>query len=331
MHIHDLISILKPDPVIIQTHNYPDPDALASAYGLQYLLKHFGTKAKLCHVGNVERASVEYIVERFGINLDCFSDNYDMIETDQIILVDGQKFNANMTDLPGDEIACIDHHPIFINRDCEYKYSDIRVVGACSSIIASYFFESNIEIPKEVATILLYGLQTDTDYMTRGVKDLDIDMFAKLYAISDHSVLHKFANKRLELKDLKAFADAIHSIKLYDPQVAFARIDFACPDALLGQIADFILSLAEVDTAIIYCMRPYGVKFSARTSRRRIHCGNLLNDILTPYGSGGGHASMAGGFAAYDKLPDLCSEKNISAIEYLVEHTVLNYIKKQYE
>ena len=78
-------------------------------------------------------------------------------------------------------------------------------------------------------------------------------------------------------------------------------------------------------------MRPYGVKFSARTSRRRIHCGNLLNDILTPYGSGGGHASMAGGFAAYDKLPDLCSEKNISAIEYLVEHTVLNYIKKQYE
>lgn len=328
MHIQDLVSILGPAPVIIQTHNYPDPDALASAYGLQRLLQHFGVDAKLCHVGSVERASLEYIVERFGIDLDCFSDDYAMAETDQIILVDGQKFNANMTDLPGDEIACIDHHPTFGDRDCGYKYSDIRIVGACSSLIASYYFEAGVEMPKEVATILLYGLQTDTDYMTRGVKDLDIDMFSKLYAISDHAVLHKFANKRLELGDLRAFAEAINAIKLYDPQVAFARINFACPDALLGQIADFILSLAEVDTAIIYCMRSHGIKFSARTSEQHIHCGNLLKDVLAPYGGGGGHASMAGGFAAYDKLPGIGPD-DVSAIESLVENAVLENIKHQ--
>lgn len=103
---------------------------------------------------------------------------------------------------------------------------------------------------------------------------------------------------------------------------------FHCPDALLGQIADFVLSLAEVDTAIIYCMRQNGVKFSARTTKRRLHCGNLLHDVLAQYGSGGGHACMAGGFAPYEKLPFIVDDRQKS-IGGLVEQAVLEYISKK--
>ena len=61
------------------------------------------------------------------------------------------------------------------------------------------------------------------------------------------------------------------------------------------------------------------VEFSVRTSKRRIHCGNLLNEVLNPRGCGGDHASTAGGFAAYDKLPGLGPE-----------NAMLDYINRQY-
>ena len=36
--LNDLVSLCRNHPVYIQTHNFPDPDAIASAYGLQKLL-----------------------------------------------------------------------------------------------------------------------------------------------------------------------------------------------------------------------------------------------------------------------------------------------------
>ena len=36
----------------------------------------------------------------------------DMAEEDYVICVDAQKHSGNITDFVGDEVACIDHHPI---------------------------------------------------------------------------------------------------------------------------------------------------------------------------------------------------------------------------
>ena len=45
----------------------------------------------------------------------------------------------------GQEIICIDHHPIYDPVD--YRFSDIRPdVGACASIIATYYFDNNIDM-----------------------------------------------------------------------------------------------------------------------------------------------------------------------------------------
>ena len=37
-----LVTLCQGHPVYIQTHNFPDPDAIASAYGLQKLLEIYG-------------------------------------------------------------------------------------------------------------------------------------------------------------------------------------------------------------------------------------------------------------------------------------------------
>ena len=42
-------SLQKERFVYIQPHNYPDHDAIASAYGLQYLFEQFGVESKIVY------------------------------------------------------------------------------------------------------------------------------------------------------------------------------------------------------------------------------------------------------------------------------------------
>lgn len=87
------------------------------------------------------------------------------------------------------------------------------------------------------------------------------------------------------------------------------RIPFKCDDYLIAQIADFILTLAEVDTAVVYSRRDNGLKFSARPLLPHVHCGNMLMMALKEEGgSGGGHPHMAGGFIPREKIESLYDE-----------------------
>lgn len=321
--VEKLLEIVREGRIFLQTHNYPDPDAIASAFGLQQLFTHFGVQSTICYVGAAERASVHTAVQEFGITIVPYSEELGMAEEDKIVLVDGQKNNANMTDLPGDEVACIDHHPVY--HEIAYAYSDLRLVGACSSIIAEYYEKLKLPMTSEVATMLLYGLQVDTGYMTRGVTDLDLEMFPVLYRRADHKRLELIASRNLEFADLKAFGAAINNIKIFG-KAGFVHIPFACPDALIAQVADFVLSLAEVDIAVISSSRQNGLKFSVRSVLSQVHAGNLLAGTLPPYGNGGGHARMAAGFITRKNIKE--SGMSSGQLLSLLHQNMLGYIRK---
>ena len=85
--------------------------------------------------------------------------------------------------------------------------------------------------------------------------------------------------------------------------MGFAGIPFACPDARIATVADFILSLDEVDVAILYARRKDGYKFSVRSNTSDVDAGKLVAEALKGIGNGGGHSFMAGGF-----LPDASAE-----------------------
>ena len=48
MNPMDLVTLLRGHKNYIQTHNYPDPDAVASAFGLQRFLNKHGVEATIC-------------------------------------------------------------------------------------------------------------------------------------------------------------------------------------------------------------------------------------------------------------------------------------------
>ena len=49
--ITDLIELCQGHSVYIQTHNFPDPDAIATAFGLQKLLEEYGITSSLMTEG----------------------------------------------------------------------------------------------------------------------------------------------------------------------------------------------------------------------------------------------------------------------------------------
>lgn len=74
--------------VFIQTHNFPDPDAIASAYGLQYLLHSRGLESTIIYKGKVEHGSSNAMVKKLGIKIIEYSDMTEMSQDAEIILVD---------------------------------------------------------------------------------------------------------------------------------------------------------------------------------------------------------------------------------------------------
>ncbi|MCI9123877.1 MAG: DHH family phosphoesterase [Eubacterium sp.] len=294
-----LVAILKGHKSYIQTHNYPDPDAVASAFGLQSFLKQHGVDAQICYDGTVRTLSTKKMFQVFGIDVLASDKIAEMTPKDYIVTVDSQKYNANITDFIGDEVACIDHHPTYIA--CDYQYKDVRQAGACATLIAEYFYRTGTTMTKTVAAALAYGIKMDTNDFIRGTTDLDIDMFSYVYKLADVEKIGTMYKDVMELSDLQAYGAAIDNIRIRDG-VGFACIPLDCPDALIAIISDFILSLNVVDLAIVYAVRKDGVKFSVRSEIRAIDAGSLVHSVLEEYGNGGGHQAMAGGFIPAENL-----------------------------
>lgn len=300
-NFNELITLCKGHRIYIQTHNFPDPDAIGSAFGLQKLLEHYGISSELCYDGRIDKLSAAKMLDAFGICMRPYEELRSRLsEEDYIVCVDSQKHSGNVTDFIGDEVACIDHHPTF--APIEYRYRDVRITGACATLIGEYYKEAGYEPDSDTATALLYGLKMDTLQFTRGVTDLDIQIFRFLFAYSDQEKLSDLERNNMEFNDLKAYGAAIESIELYD-KVGFSCIPFSCPDALIAIISDFILALIEVEVAVVFSQREDGIKLSVRSEDVKIHAGNLIHDALADIGSGGGHATMAGGLIPKEQEP----------------------------
>ena len=296
--LDELLEQIYRKHVYIQTHNFPDPDAIASAYGLQQLLKYRGIEADICYKGKIDRYNTDKLREIMGIELlDVDKLSSVLEEEDEVILVDAQKGNSNIIDITGDEIICIDHHPL--NEKFDYRFSDIRPeIGACASIIASYFFENQIPMDEKTATTLTFGIRMDTMNLSRGVSKMDVEMIYRMFDLCDDEVIHVLQNSNLYFEDLMAYSEAISSIEVYG-NISFADTGKNCPQALIASVSDFMLALVTVSFSVVYSRNSEGMKISVRSEKKALDAGKIVACALEGIGSGGGHATMAGGFVPF--------------------------------
>lgn len=320
-NLEKLLSVIRKNHVYIQTHNYPDQDALASAFGLSALLKEKGIASTICYSGQIDKLNTLKMVELIPIPIRR-GEELPITAEDEILLVDSQEGNINVKKFPGKIIACIDHHPL--QQTENYRFFDIRSdMGSCASIIGEYYMENGIEPEGAVATALTYGIKIDTANLTRRVSEKDVEVFGFLFKRTEEEKLKELDSSSLRKEDLNAYKEAITNLRIYG-RLGIVKIGDNYSEAILASISDFLLSLSELDVTLVYAYRVGGLKFSIRSATPRLDAGRAVRAVLKGLGDGGGHSVMAAGF-----IPELKTETDISNMASLVEQRLIQYVQKK--
>ena len=278
-----LCSVLSKDqPVLVQTHDFPDHDALGAAYALLKLLETYGYKVEIAYGGHIQSLSLIEFVEYLNYPL-LKLDEIEDLKKYQVVIVDGSPFKGTV----------IDHHPERIQSTA--AYTDIRVgIGACSSIIWSYWKESGKEYDEITATAMIAGIQLDTAFLSRGVSKLDLDAYYELYFKSDVQKTYQMIKTTINICDLeeigRAFTDylRIDNFLIVELSEDYSR-------AILSVVADFLIWIKDISFVIVLETDGPEYKLSARSRDKNLDAGWLIQEAVKDMGSGGGHAHMAGG------------------------------------
>jgi len=306
----------NPGSVLIVTHDYPDPDCIASALGMSHLLKHFNIKNSLITFGGfVGRAENRALIRFVGINTVPLM-LVDTQEYDRIILVDCFPKVGNLSLNKNIKVdAVFDHHPHPPCTDSSI-FCDLRKdLGATSTLITQYLRASDIDIGPDLATALFYGIKTDTNDMARFSSVEDLECYKLLFDLMDHRLLSKIESPDREIEYFKVLHRATESMVRYD-NVGYTHIGIVSTPDHVAEIADLFHSLESVEQMICTGIFKNQIFYSVR-SKRSETAGNIAEKIAHHLnGNGGGHSTMAAGRIPIPKgLHDLTLDRFLTTMK----------------
>jgi nanoRNase/pAp phosphatase (c-di-AMP/oligoRNAs hydrolase) len=280
--------------VAIQTHDFPDHDAMASAFALGLLLERFGFAPKLLYRGLIRSYSLWSMVSDLAIPVvRVTGDAGEEWRHAPCIVVDGNPTNSNARQITDRLVAVIDHHGNSEQPDCPFV--DIRTdYGACSSIIESYWHELNLSPDKVAATALLMGIQMDTDFLSRRVHQADLDALHRIFLTADWEYGSRVVKTALSKNDLNCLQAAIANARMQEG-VFFTVINEDITQEVISILADFFLRLREVSITILVENKGETRPVSVRSQLPELSAARIIQTALAGIGEGGGHDYMAGG------------------------------------
>ncbi|MDY2847479.1 MAG: DHH family phosphoesterase [Oscillospiraceae bacterium] len=290
----DLKKLLDFDNIVIQCHDFPDADTIASGYGIYWYLKKNNKEPRLIYGGKkkISKPNLLIMTEKLNIPLE-YAESLE--ESPQLLItVDCVHGESNVTDFPAKLYAAIDHHKSVQESSLLY---DIRYShGSCSSIVAVLLEEAGLSYNDDqaLATALYYGLYTDTGGMTEISHPADRDL--RDFARYNKEMIGVLINSNLSLPELRIAGEALNNVcygKKYRYAVACAD---ECDPNILGFINDLVLQVDSVDVSVVCCCVSGGIKLSVRSCVNGINAAELAGFIAENIGSGGGHSRKAGGF-----------------------------------
>lgn len=294
--LHQLLRVTEnAGPLIILPHDNPDPDALASAAALRFLVNQvYEEKEVIIALGGiVGRAENRAMLRYLNINLVPVSE-IDFDALPQVALVDTQPGRSNNS-LPDGFLPTIviDHHPAY-DSYAEVPFLDLRDgYGATSTILTEYLEEAHVDVESKIATALFYGINAETQDLGREATPNDVTACQFLYPYTNKRRLAKIENARVPREYFKVFRDALEEAVLYDKVVISVLSEVQYPD-MVAEVADFLLRLDESEWAMAIGVYRDNMHVSLRTTNREVNAGEILQKVLGSK-SAGGHDMIAGG------------------------------------
>lgn len=284
--------------ILITTHLHPDPDALASASALGYLLeqKLKAAKVNISIKGRVGGGINEVFVRHANVKLLPWDDEA-LKNYDAIILLDTQPpFAFSPLPLGVDPIAVIDHHRSR-HGTLHCPFCDVRVdVGATSSIVFSYFMELEVPIKPDMAATLLYAVESDLAGAAGTPGELDTIALSSLTLLADPRKLYQMRYVALPQSYYTAFAEGLANAVYYD-QAMLSHLESIDSLEKPAVLADFLLRFEKASWSLVTAVHDGKLLMSIRTgTNTRMSAADMARRLMRKIGEGGGHRTKAGGF-----------------------------------
>jgi len=297
--------INKFDEFAIIPHYNPDPDALGSAFGLNYLIsKVFNKKSQIFFGGIIGRAENNMMVQTLDIPVISLKEN-EALPNLPIILMDTQPdtgnnpLKSNTTPL-----MIFDHHPIKVESH-KSLYADIRLdYGSTSTLIYSYFKEYNLKPNSNVATALYYGIQTDIVGEGRTANKIDFTTMEELSKYINREKLFSIEKPNLSFDYYINIKKGLENAVIYDDFLISGLGEIENPD-YIGEIADFLIRFDKSNFVLVMGIYNNSIQLSFRSQKKKVDAGIVLKKIVGSLGTAGGHSSNSGGRIIIDDQSDI--------------------------
>jgi len=283
------------DAILILPHNDPDPDAIASAVALRHLLvEALNVESTIAYQGIIGRAENRVLVRYLSQPLRPLTDA-DLAGEVPIALVDTQPGAGNNALPAGSEVSIVIDHHTWREPTAAAAYVDVRPeFGATSTILTEYIQAAGIEPEPPLATVLFYGIKTDTRGLSRGAGPADAAAYFYLQPRVECQALAEIEYAQVPASYFKSFSATLQEARVYNGVVVAYVGLMAYPD-LTAEMACLLLRLEK--SRWIVCMGVYRevLILSVRTQSPTGGAEELVQAIVGDEGTAGGHGAMAGG------------------------------------
>jgi nanoRNase/pAp phosphatase (c-di-AMP/oligoRNAs hydrolase) len=302
-NVNGLFEVLRPDQsVCLVVHNNPDPDSLASALGLQYLLKKKGFHAiRIYYDGFIGRAENKAMLRQLKISTHLIAGVKPACRR-QFVLLDCQPFAGNVT-LPEKVIplAVIDHHPLR-QRTRKVAFFDVRpAYGACSTIIHEYLTAEDIPISTPVATALFHAIFSETQGLGREGSPADKKAYLELLPRVSFKRLSKIQYPSLSRDFISNLRQVLTGGFYYKHLVGVILEELPYPD-FVAEMADFLLRIKNMTWSVCLGSHQGLLYISIRSKNIHANSARLIKRAIPKFGTAGGHELIAGARVGIDKM-----------------------------
>ncbi len=183
---------------LVLGHMNPDADSILSAIALQNLMTQRGFKCKACAQGKPTKDTA-WALDKFGFEA---PEIITSVKDQILFLVDTTDTEQLPNDIAEAKIKLVvDHHhlgQIFTSEPLEMW---VRPVGCCATIIKEMYDAYKIEIPKNIAGILMATILSDTMiFKSPTTTDADIKAVEELSKIANIENVKEFGMEMFTIK-----------------------------------------------------------------------------------------------------------------------------------
>jgi len=306
----------------IQTHDIPDPDALASAEAFRVIARHFGISARIVTNGFPNRRENNVLIKECNIHLR----HLDSVKIRTAlrsawVYIDCLPGGGNVTlhpRAPGDLFLAIDHHmkseTALKSGPKEFIITD-QTVGATATLLGKLLLDLDVVYPPRLASALTYAIITDTQDFSRGATKADLDIYGALFPMTNQKIISRLRNVT-KPRDYFRMLHASLENAFYYRHIAWAFIGEVTTGESVAEMADFILSCERITWALALGYSPERLYLSLRSSQPKARCARVIRKLVKGMRSTvGGHNEFAGGFVFLDSESD-----PVSIAETVIKH-----------